>query len=45
MSPTILAPGTSAEKSRFTRSGIGPACPCCVVDGRHGRGWHATSPS
>src|SRR6266436_5747673 len=34
MSPTIFCPGTSAVKSRFTRSGIGPAWPCCVVAGR-----------
>ena len=27
MSPTIFAPGVSAVKSRFTRSGIGPAWP------------------
>ena len=45
MSPTIFCPGTWAEKSRLTRSGIGPACPCFVVHGRHGRGWQATRPS
>src|ERR1700730_16755160 len=37
MSPTIFSPGVTAPKSRFTRSGIGPALPCRVVDGRHGR--------
>src|SRR6516164_8588552 len=45
ISPTIFSPGAAAEKSRFTRSGIGPASPCRVVDGRHGRGWQATRPS
>src|SRR5260370_2313957 len=44
MSLTILWPGISAEKSRFTRSGIGPAGHCCVVD-RFGRGWQDTRPS
>jgi len=32
-------------KSRFTRSGIGPAAPCSVSERRHGRGWHGTRPS
>ena len=45
MPPAILAPGTVAEKSRFTRPGTGPAWPWRVVDGRHGTGWQATSPS
>lgn len=37
MSPTIFPPGAAAEKPQFTRSGTGPAFPCCVVDGRQGR--------
>ena len=45
MSPTIFSPGAAALKSRATRSGIGPAWPCFVVDGRQGRGWQATRPS
>jgi hypothetical protein len=45
MSPTIFSPGAAAEKSRFTRSGIGPAAPCLVVEGRQGRGWQGTRPS
>jgi hypothetical protein len=45
MSPTIFSPGAAAVKSRFTRSGIGPAAPWTVVAGRHGLGWQATRPS
>ena len=45
MSPTIFCPGTSELKSRFTRSGIGPACPWTVVAARQGRGWQGTRPS
>ena len=45
ISPTIFSPGAAAEKSRPTESGIGPAWPCWVVEGRHGRGWQATRPS
>jgi hypothetical protein len=45
MSPTILSTGFPAVKSRFTRSGIGPAAPCRVSDRRHGLGWHGTRPS
>src|SRR5690348_12181771 len=37
--------GSDAVKSRFTRSGIGPAAPCSVSERRHGRGWHGTRPS
>src|SRR5690348_5756251 len=45
ISPTIFPPGSAAVKSRFTRSGIGPAAPCSVSERRHGRGWQGTRPS
>jgi hypothetical protein len=33
MAPTIFAPSTAAEKSRFTIPTIGSSAPCRVVDG------------
>src|ERR1019366_269578 len=44
MSPAIFRPGTAEVKSRFTRSGIGPAWPWTVVTGRQGRGWGGGPP-
>jgi hypothetical protein len=46
MSPTIFSPGSSAVKSRLTKSGIGPAWPSCSVsEQRQGFGWHGLRPS